>query len=364
VNETIKSCSKGPSRKIKVALLERPEVQQQHFQMFRFEEAKGPREPESHTKDEIMELVILEQFLTVLPQEIQSCIREDEPETCAQAVALVEGLLLKQRGPRGRRPRQGPSFFEDGAVGPSKARRVSVDVGQKPAKLEGGREVSPLGHCRAAGASVEKRARRTPTFVSCQKGHLAQSPHQCTDYGKRFTQSSSLTIHRRIYTGEKPYPCPQCGKCFWQSSNLLKHQRIHSEERSHRCQECGKCFAQRSHLLIHQRTHTGEMPYVCSKCRESFSQHRGLIAHKRVHTGEATGGYGCPSCGKQFQQNSDLNKHLRIHTGEKPYSCSECGRRFRYSSDLSKHQRTHKGEKSYLYSQPNLPHRVVVVGMR
>uniref|UniRef100_A0A8D2ISE2 SCAN box domain-containing protein n=1 Tax=Varanus komodoensis TaxID=61221 RepID=A0A8D2ISE2_VARKO len=113
--------SKGPSRKIKAALLERPEMQRQRFRMFRFEEAKGPREvcrqlrelchywlkPESHTKEEILELVILEQFLTVLPQEIQSCIREDEPETCAQAVALVEGLLLKQqRGPRGRGPRQ------------------------------------------------------------------------------------------------------------------------------------------------------------------------------------------------------------------------------------------------------------------
>ncbi|XP_062978697.1 zinc finger and SCAN domain-containing protein 21-like [Elgaria multicarinata webbii] len=383
--------NKGSRRKIKATLLERTETQRQRFRTFCFEEAKGPREvcrrlrelchqwlkPESRTKEEILELLILEQFLSVLPQEMQGSVRERGPESCAQAVALTEGLLLKQqRGPKGRGPRKVPSSFEDGAVGPSRARRVSADTGQKPAKLESSGDVSPLGHCRAGGGAVEKkanrgagngscsplttqqgdgnlqstesgkRARRTPNFVSRQKGHAAQSPHQCPDCGKRFTQRSSLTIHRRIHTGEKPYPCPECGKCFRQSSNLLKHQRIHSGERPHQCQDCEKCFAQRSHLLIHQRTHTGEMPYVCSKCGESFSQHRGLIAHKRVHTGETPGGYGCPDCGKHFQQNSDLNKHLRIHTGEKPYSCPECGRRFRYSSNLSKHQRTHKGEKS------------------
>ncbi|XP_042306399.1 zinc finger protein 1 homolog isoform X3 [Sceloporus undulatus] len=101
--------------KVKAAILRgdalRMEMQRQHFRQFCCLEVEDPRKvynqlqelchqwlkPEKRSKEQILELLILEQFLAVLPLEIQNWIREGGPETCTQAVALVEDFLMNQR---------------------------------------------------------------------------------------------------------------------------------------------------------------------------------------------------------------------------------------------------------------------------
>ncbi|XP_048347451.1 uncharacterized protein LOC125429909 [Sphaerodactylus townsendi] len=102
--------------KVKAAILRgeanRMETLRQHFRQFRSQEMEDPRRiysqlqelccqwlrPERHSKEQILELLILEQFLAILPPELQSWIKASSPENCTQAAALAEDFLLSHQG--------------------------------------------------------------------------------------------------------------------------------------------------------------------------------------------------------------------------------------------------------------------------
>ncbi|XP_057397750.1 zinc finger protein 496 isoform X1 [Balaenoptera acutorostrata] len=113
-----------------------PESSRRLFRRFCYQEAAGPREalhrlwdlcrgwlrPERHTKEQILELLVLEQFLAILPREIQGWVRAQEPESGDQAVAAVEAL---EREPG--RPWQWLKHCEDPVV---------IDDGDSPPDQE------------------------------------------------------------------------------------------------------------------------------------------------------------------------------------------------------------------------------------
>ncbi|XP_062978656.1 zinc finger protein with KRAB and SCAN domains 7-like [Elgaria multicarinata webbii] len=107
--------------KVKAAILRgealRMEAQRQHFRQFCCQEVRDPRrihsqvqelcrqwlKPERHSKEQILELLILEQFLASLPVDLQGWIRAGGPDTCSQALALAEDFLMSQKEAEGEK---------------------------------------------------------------------------------------------------------------------------------------------------------------------------------------------------------------------------------------------------------------------
>lgn len=95
------------------------------FRHFCYEDVSGPHEafsklwelccrwlkPEMRSKEQILELLVVEQFLTILPEKIQAWAQKQCPESGEEAVALV--IHLEKEAGRLRQQVRGhfPNFY-------------------------------------------------------------------------------------------------------------------------------------------------------------------------------------------------------------------------------------------------------------
>ncbi|XP_077187394.1 uncharacterized protein LOC143834456 [Paroedura picta] len=382
------------------------EIRRQQFRQFCYQGTQGPREvchklrefchewlkPERRTKEQILELLVLEQFLVILPLEMQSWVRDSRPESCAQAVALAEDFLRGQQDSK-RWGSQVPVPFLEVATDASEAGQVLSDTCNRPlcrvAKLELGKEGEVLGNGLSADSFLQdgpdqvephdasmriglvfqhyeegtavpgqpggaaKQAKdtenRVPEALPPWEGDFHEKEPRRRDCEELKTKDDGdsgcfrprrdLLKHKTVPAGAKPLRSSHCRETLPPSSGLVAHERNHAEERRYKCPECGKSFHQKRYLMGHKRIHKGETPYKCSDCGRSFNRKWNLIAHKRIHSGESP--YECSDCGKTFSQKGNLMTHVRIHTGEKPYKCAECGKRFSQRAGLTSHRKSH-----------------------
>ncbi|XP_047682623.1 uncharacterized protein LOC125148658 [Prionailurus viverrinus] len=395
------------------------ETFRQQFRHFGYSDSSGPREalnrlqelchqwlrPEVNSKEQILELLVLEQFLAILPEELQAWLREHRPKNGEQAVTMLEELEKELDEPRQQDTAHGQGMIwkEMTSIGALKSLSIQLqplenqcksETQESQASHEGdgklvGDEVlttkQEIFECVASAAMIspgrlpgetpsgqiveealgglhifEKPkgtvARNKMSQLPSQERHLSlavfnkkisteESVLGCNESERTLSVNSNVVTRQRVHAGGKVYECLDCGKAFCQSSKLIRHQRIHTGERPYACKECGKAFSLSSDLVRHQRIHSGEKPYECCECGKAFRGSSELIRHRRIHTGEKP--YECGECGKAFSRSSALIQHKKIHTGDKGYECTECGKAFGRSSILIEHQRIHTGEKPY-----------------
>ncbi|XP_063574042.1 zinc finger protein 232 isoform X7 [Pongo abelii] len=325
------------------------EIFRQRFRHLRYQETPGPREalsqlrvlccewlrPEKHTKEQILEFLVLEQFLTILPEELQSWVpgpacgpAQEELWEKKESLGAAQETLSIQLQPKETQPFPKSVVTEDGPEPKDKGSLPQPHITEVESQVFSEKLATDTSTFEATSEGTLELQQRNP-----KAERLRWSPAQ----GKSFRQM--VVTHKEIPTGKKDHECSECGKTFIYNSHLVVHQRVHSGEKPYKCSDCGKTFKQSSNLGQHQRIHTGEKPFECNECGKAFRWGAHLVQHQRIHSGEKP--YECNECGKAFSQSSYLSQHRRIHSGEKPFICKECGKAYGWCSELIRHRRVH-----------------------
>uniref|UniRef100_A0A8C9P5X4 Zinc finger protein 215 n=1 Tax=Spermophilus dauricus TaxID=99837 RepID=A0A8C9P5X4_SPEDA len=392
------------------------EESRQKFRHFQYSEVSGPHEalsklwdlcrqwlrPEIHSKEQILELLVLEQFRTILPEEVRAWINLQHPKNSKDVVTLIEDVIeiLKDKDtPLENCVLQNGSTREnmeaDSLTGKPQCLYVFLLLSflfflctahplSKPVEI-------PKLESKKERWIMEGEVPRRTIWVPKQRASTEES-----SYGvimTRFTKSEhpfledwksedwlhgiqknwnisllqEASIHKTLCTEEGDSECIENKKSFnsvnsiWNIQQGIPMRKGLTEEHKFKTNfksnselvrkkhleynECGNALILSTHIIQPPKSHTTVNFYECYQCGKAFSRTSSLIRHQIIHTGEKP--YKCSECGRLFNRNTNLIKHKKIHTKAKIYEDNKSGKALCKREDNNKNPRLHSGDSSY-----------------